>query len=57
MGYKIALVTFIDRRRFDRVTIVGRFITRIGDSTQIPFKEADIESIVVDQARYPRDTS
>jgi hypothetical protein len=49
MGYQIATVTLKDGRRFPRTLIVGmQEIDRIGDELKIPFKEADIESIVVD---------
>jgi hypothetical protein len=51
MGYQIASVFLMDGRRFDRVEIVGGFITKIGESKEIPFKEAEIERIVVDHGR------
>jgi hypothetical protein len=51
MGYQIASVFLIDGRRFDHVTIVGGYITKIGSSTDIPFDEAEIEKIVVDHGR------
>ncbi len=51
MGYQVASVFLIDGRRFDRVSIVGGFIVKIGDSTNIPFKEAEIENIVVNHGK------
>jgi hypothetical protein len=47
MGYQIASVFLIDGRKFDHVTIIGGCITKIGSSTDIPFKETEIERIVV----------
>jgi hypothetical protein len=46
MGYQITSVFLIDGRRFDHVMIVGGYITKIGDSTDIPFSEKNIERIV-----------
>jgi hypothetical protein len=51
MGYQIASVFLMDGRRFDQVSIVGGFITKIGGSTDIPFNEAEIEKIVVNHGR------
>jgi hypothetical protein len=51
MGHQIASVFLLDGRRFDHVTIVGGYITKIGASSAIPFNEAEIERIVVDHAK------
>lgn len=51
MGYQIASVFLKDGRRIDHVTIVGGYITKAGDSTDIPFQEVDIERIVVNHGR------
>jgi hypothetical protein len=51
MGYQIASVFLTDGRRFERVVIVGGYITKIGDSADIPFKEEEIERIVVDDGK------
>jgi hypothetical protein len=51
MDYQIATVTLNDGRRLPQTTIVGGYITQIGGSSEIPFKEADIESIIVDHGR------
>ena len=51
MGYQVASIYLLDGRRFDRVTIVGGFITKIGESKEIPFDETEIERIVVNHGR------
>ena len=51
MGSQLASVFLNDGQKFDRVTIVGGYITKIGDSTSIPFNESDIERIVVDHGK------
>lgn len=48
MGYQMARVFLSDGRRFDRVTIVGGFITKVGESADVPFREDEIANIVVD---------
>jgi hypothetical protein len=47
MGYQIASIFLKDGRRFDRVTIVGGYVTKVGESLEIPFQEEDIENIIV----------
>ena len=47
MGYQIASVFLDDARRFDNVTIVGGYITKVGVSAEIPFNESEIKQIVV----------
>jgi hypothetical protein len=51
MGYQIASVFLMDGRRFDYVTIVGGYITKVGASSAIPFNEAEIGRIVVDHGK------
>ena len=51
MGYQIASVFLMDGRKFDHVSIVGGFITKIGNSADIPFKEEEIEKIVVNHGK------
>jgi len=51
MGYQFATIFLVDGRKFDRALIDGGYITRIGEDPQIPFKEADIDRIVVDLRR------
>jgi hypothetical protein len=51
MDYQIVTVNLKDGRRFPRSTIVGGCITRVGESSEVPFQEADIESIIVDHGR------
>jgi hypothetical protein len=45
MGYTVVSVTLKDGRRFDRVCVVGGTITKVGESTSIPFTESDIANI------------
>jgi hypothetical protein len=47
MGYQTVSIYLDDGRRFDHVTIAGGYITKIGDSVEIPFKESEIKKIVV----------
>jgi hypothetical protein len=49
MNYQLAKVLLKDRREFDRVLITGGYITKVGESTDIPFEERDILQIVVNQ--------
>jgi hypothetical protein len=51
MGYQIASIFLMDRRRFDQVTIVGGHIAKIGESTCVPFEEREIERIVVSHGK------
>lgn len=51
MGYQIASVFLIGGRRFDHVTIAGGYITKIRNSTNIPFEESEIEKIVVNHGK------
>ena len=51
MGYQIASVTLKDGRKFDQVTIVGGFVTKVGHSMEIPFSEPEIDTIVVNHGK------
>jgi hypothetical protein len=51
MNYQIATVFLKDGRRFDRVSITGGYIIRVGESADIPFREEDIAKIVVNHGR------
>lgn len=51
MNYQIASVFLKNGRRFDHVTIVGGYITKIGESKEIPFKDEDIDQIVVNHGK------
>jgi hypothetical protein len=51
MTHQIATVVLKDGRRFPRSTIVGKYIAQVGNSSTIPFEEADIETIIVDHGR------
>jgi len=47
MGYQITSVTLRDGRQFDDVVIVGGYVTRVGESTEVPFSDDEIEDIRV----------
>jgi hypothetical protein len=47
MGYQIATIYLADGRKFDRTVIVGGYVTKVGDSTVIPFRETEIDRIVI----------
>jgi hypothetical protein len=51
MGYQVASIFLMDGRRFDRVTIVGGYITKVGDSADVPFDEREIERVVVNHGK------
>jgi hypothetical protein len=51
MGYQIASVFLIDGCCFDHVTIVGGYITKVGNLSAIPFNEAEIERIAIDHGK------
>ena len=48
MGYQIATISLADGQWFDRVVILGGYITQVGESEAIPFQDSYIVSIVVD---------
>ena len=47
MGYQIVSIILFNGTRYNQVVIDSGFITRIGNSTEIPFKEEDILQILV----------
>lgn len=47
MGYVIVSALLKDGRRFDRVCVVGGYVTTVDGSSSIPFAEADIAELVV----------
>ena len=51
MGYWIASTYLTDGRRFDRCVIDSGYVTTVGDSTEIPFTDAEIARIVVNHGR------
>jgi len=51
MGYQIGIVVLKDGRRFPRSAIQGGFITSVDGNVEIPFADADIETIVIDNRR------
>ena len=51
MNYQIASVFLKDGRRFDHVWISGGYIMKFGESQEIPFKEEEITSIVVNHGK------
>ena len=51
MNYQIATVFLKDGRKFDHVLITGGYITKIGESSNIPFTEQDIVKIAVNHGR------
>ena len=51
MNYQIASVVLVDGTRFDHVVIVGGFITKVGESTEIPFREEEIVGIAVNHGK------
>jgi hypothetical protein len=52
MGYQVASIVLKDGRRFDRVVIVGRYITQIKDIDGIPFSEDQIDQIIVTHDKW-----
>jgi hypothetical protein len=51
MDCQIATVILKDGRQFPNSTIVGGCITRVGENSEVPFQEAEIESIIVDHGK------
>ncbi|MGH7239687.1 MAG: hypothetical protein ACREHG_06430 [Candidatus Saccharimonadales bacterium] len=51
MGYQIASVILRDGRKYHRVMIVGGYITRVVDSDDIPFRDEEIQEIIVTHER------
>jgi len=48
MGYWFATIHLVDGRKFERTLIDSGYITKVGETTNIPFEEADIARIVVE---------
>ena len=48
MGYWLATIHLVDGRKFERTIIDSGYITKVGETTNIPFEEADIARIVVE---------
>ncbi len=51
MGYWIVSVILLDGRKFDKVCIVGGYITTVNGSTDLPFQEPEIEQIIVNHGK------
>lgn len=51
MGYQTCTVVLKDGRRIEGVTIMGGTITKVKGHPGIPFAEADIDDIVVTNAK------
>ena len=47
MGYQIASVSLKDGRQFNDVLIAGGIVTKVGEQTDIPFGDGDIQAIIV----------
>ena len=47
MGYWLATIHLVDGRKFERTIVDSGYITKVGESTKIPFEEADIARIIV----------
>jgi hypothetical protein len=47
MGYQVASVSLKDGRQFNDVLIAGGIVNRVGDQTDVPFGDDDIQRIVV----------
>ena len=54
MGYQIASVSLKDGRQFNDVLIAGGIVNRVGDQTDVPFGDDDIQRIVVTHGANPR---
>ena len=52
MGYQVVSVILKDGRRFDRVLVVGGYITKIKDIEGLPFTDEQIDTIVVTHDKW-----
>lgn len=52
MGYQVVSVLLKDGRRFDRVLVVGGYITKIKDIEGLPFTDDQIDTIVVTHDKW-----
>ena len=53
MGYSVATIFLVDGRKFDRVVIDSGYVVRIGNGTAVPFREPQIDRIVVTNDKGP----
>jgi hypothetical protein len=51
MSYQAASVSLKDGRRFDKVVVIGGYIASIGGNKDIPFTEAETETILVNHGK------
>ena len=54
MSYQIASVSLKDGRQFNDVLIAGGIVTKVGDQTDVPFGDDDIQRIVITHGANPR---
>lgn len=47
MGYSVVTLILRDGSRVPHVTVVGGYVTKVGESTDIWFSEADVVDIIV----------
>jgi hypothetical protein len=47
MGYQIVSIVLKDGKRYDRAVVDSGYLTRIKGLSGIPFKEEDIDQIIV----------
>ena len=47
MGYQVASVVLKDGRKFNRVVVVGGYITSVQGSDDVPFAKNEIREILV----------
>jgi hypothetical protein len=52
MGYQIASIVLKDGRKYDQAAITGGVITKIRNLEDIPFREDDIDRIIVTHDKW-----
>jgi hypothetical protein len=52
MGYQIASIVLKDGRKYDQAVIAGGIVTKIRNIEDIPFREDDIDQIIVTHAKW-----
>jgi hypothetical protein len=52
MGYQIASIVLKDGRKYDQAVIAGGIVTKIWNIDDIPFREDDIDQIIVTHAKW-----
>jgi hypothetical protein len=52
MGYQIASIVLKDGRKYDQAVIAGGIVTKIRNIEDIPFREDDIDQIIVTRAKW-----